>query len=98
MDINYEDDVHLERGAILSDKTELEEISHTGGKVTFDVRVDAQGGASWCVIWSHSRPVPAVVFAVCAIPQGVAVGDVDLGGIDTTPPVHFLTDCERENY
>jgi hypothetical protein len=86
MDINDEDNIQLDRGAILSGKTELEEISHTGGKVTFDVRVDAQGGGSWCVIWSHSRPVPAAVFAVCAIPQGVAVGDVDLGGIDTTPP------------
>jgi hypothetical protein len=86
MDINDEDNIQFDEGAILSDKTELEEIAHTGGKVTFDVRVDAQGGATWCVTWSHSRPVPAAAFAVYAIPQGVAVRDVDLGGIDTTPP------------
>jgi hypothetical protein len=68
-------------GAILSNKTELEEIGHTGGKVTFDVKIDAQGGVSYSVGWSHSRPTPATVFAVYAIPQGVAVGDIRLGGI-----------------
>jgi hypothetical protein len=70
-------------GAIVSNKTELEEIGHTGGKVTFDVKIDAQGGVSYSVGWSHSRPTPATVFAVYAIPQGVAVGDIQIGGIGT---------------
>ncbi len=86
--ININDiyDGPLVREASLSDKTELEEISHTGGKVTFEVKINAQVGVSWCVTWSHSNPTPAAVFGVYAIPQGVAVGDVDLGGLDTTQP------------
>src|SRR5882672_2614587 len=60
---------------------ELEEIAHTGGKVTFNVQVDSDGRVSYSVKWSHSRPTPAGVFAVYAIPQGVAVGDIRIGGI-----------------
>jgi len=77
----------------LSNKTELEEIAHTGGKVTFNVKVDAQGGISYNIKWTHSRPTPAGVFAVYAIPQGVAVGDIKLGGIGApwNPPP--LPDC-----
>lgn len=67
----------------MSNKTELEEIGHTGGKVTFDVKIDDQGAMSYSVGWSHSRPTPATVFAVYAIPQGVAVGDIQMGGIGT---------------
>lgn len=72
----------------MSNKTELEEIAHTGGKVTFNVKIDAQGGVSYSVGLTHSRPTPASVFAVYAIPQGVAVGDIRLGGIGTSwnPP------------
>jgi len=72
----------------LSKKTELEEIAHTGGKVTFNVKIDAEGRISYSVGWTHSRPTRAALFAVYAIPQGVAVGDIKLGGIGTpwNPP------------
>jgi len=77
----------------LSKKTELEEIAHTGGKVIFNVKIDAEGRISYNVGWTHSRPTPAALFAVYAIPQGVAVGDIKLGGIGTpwNPPP--LPDC-----
>lgn len=77
----------------MSNKTELEEIGHTGGKVTFEVKVDDHGAVSYSVGWSHSRSTPATVFAVYAIPQGVAVGDIHMGGIGTpwNPPP--LPDC-----
>ena len=65
----------------MNSKTELEEIGHTGGTVTFDIKIDAQGGVSYSISWTHSRPTPATVFAVYAIPQGVAVGDIQLGGM-----------------
>jgi hypothetical protein len=72
----------------MSNRTELEEISHTGGKVSFDVKVDPQGGVSYSVRSTHSRPTPAAIFAVYAIQQGVAVDDIQLGGIGTpwNPP------------
>jgi hypothetical protein len=72
----------------VDNRSELEEIAHTGGKVTFKVEVDAEGRISYRVGWTHSRPTPATVFAVYAIPQGVAVGDIRLGGIGTpwNPP------------
>jgi len=75
-------------GTKLSKKAELKEIAHTGGKVIFNVRIDAEGGIFYNVEWTHSRPTPATVFAVYAIPQGVAVGDIKLGGIGTpwNPP------------
>jgi hypothetical protein len=77
----------------LSKKTELEEIAHTGGKVKFNIKVDAGGRIAYNVEWTHSRPTPAALFAVYAIPQGVAVGDIKLGGIGTpwNPPP--LPDC-----
>lgn len=68
-------------------KIELEEIAHTGGKVTFNVKVDAEGRISYNIEWTHSRPTPAALFAVYAIPQGVAVGDIHLGGIGNPPPL-----------
>jgi hypothetical protein len=69
---------------------ELQEIAHTGGKVTFDVQVDADGRISYSVKWSHSRPTPAGVFAVYAIPHGIAVGDIRIAGMGVPwnpPPV-----------
>lgn len=72
----------------MNTQTDFEEIAHTGGKVTFNVKIDAEGRISFNVEWTHSRPTPVTLFAVYAIPQGVAVGDIDLGGIGTpwNPP------------
>ena len=74
----------------MSKKTELEEIAHTGGKVKFNIKIDAGGRIAYNVGWTHSSPTPAALFAVYAIPQGVAVGDIKLGGIGTpwnSPPL-----------
>lgn len=77
----------------MSKKAELEEIAHTGGKVTFNVRIDAGGRISYNIEVTHSRPTPATVFAVYTTPQGIAVRDIKLGGIGTpwNPPP--LPDC-----
>jgi hypothetical protein len=59
---------------------EFEEIGHSGGQVIFGV-VTKDGRRMYQVTWQHSRPTPASIFAVYAIPQGAAVGSIQLGGI-----------------
>jgi len=69
---------------------EFEEIGHSGGKVIFTVVTDEHGRRGYQVAWEHCRPVPAALFAVYAIPQGVAVGTIQLGGIGqqwNPPPI-----------
>ncbi len=69
--------------------SELQEIGHSGGKVTFTVQL-IDGRLSYQVGWSHSRPNAAALFAVYALPQGATVDDLELGGIGSRwnpPPV-----------
>lgn len=69
---------------------EFQEIGHSGGKVTFTIVTDASGSRKYQIGWSSSRPVPAAIFAVWALPQGVAVAGIKMGGIGTPwnpPPV-----------
>ena len=77
----------------MNGKAELEEIGHTGGKVTFDIKINDHGDVSYSVGWSHCRPTAAAMFAVYAIPQGIAVADIQMGGIGTpwNPPP--IPDC-----
>ena len=70
-------------------KAEFQEIGHTGGKVTFGIKTE-DGHRAFNVTYSHSRPVASALFAVWALPQGVAVAGIDMGGIGTPwnpPPV-----------
>jgi hypothetical protein len=79
----------VKKGAALDKATELQEIGHSGGTVTFVVKL-ADGRLSYQVRWSHSRPSPAALFAVYAIPQGAAVDDIELGGMGrpwNPPPI-----------
>ena len=74
----------------MSSKSELEEIGHTGGKIKFAVKTDAEGRRSYNVEFTHSRPTPATVFAVYAIPQGAACGDINMRGMGVPwndPPI-----------
>jgi hypothetical protein len=69
---------------------EFQEIGHTGGKVTFTIVTDAAGDRQYQIGLNHSRPVQAAIFAVWALPQGVAVAGIKMGGIGTPwnpPPV-----------
>ncbi|MFC1537053.1 hypothetical protein ACFL48_04500, partial [Pseudomonadota bacterium] len=60
---------------------EFEEIAHSGGKITFNIKTDEEGHISYQVGISSSRPVPTSLIAVYALPQGVPVGPIHLGGI-----------------
>lgn len=69
---------------------EFQEIGHTGGKVAFKIVTNAEGRRQYQVGWTHQSPRPAALFAVWALPQGVAVAGINMGGIGTPwnpPPV-----------
>lgn len=69
---------------------EFSEIGHSGGRVTFTFRMDAEGRHSYQVGYSSSRPVPMVLIGVYALRAGVPVGSIQLGGIGqpwNPPPV-----------
>ncbi len=60
---------------------EFEEIGHSGGRITFSIKTDDKGQVSYQVEISSYRPVPTVMIALYALPQGVPVGVIHLGGI-----------------
>lgn len=67
---------------------DFREIGHSGGKITFTIKTDAEGRRRYQIGVRSSRPVPMVMIAVYAIAQGVPVGTIELGGIGTpwNPP------------
>ncbi|SPK73035.1 conserved protein of unknown function [Cupriavidus taiwanensis] len=60
---------------------EFEEIAHSGGRVSFTITTSADGRRSFKVGFRGSRPVPMVMIAVYALPQGIPVAPIDMGGI-----------------
>ncbi len=67
---------------------EFNEIAHSGGKITFNIRTDAEGRRGYQIGIRSSRPVPMAMIAVYALPQGVPVDSIQMGGIGTpwNPP------------
>lgn len=69
---------------------ELQEIAHCGGKVTISITTTTDGRRQYQIGIRHCAPVAAAFFAVYALPQGVAVGKIQLGGIGDAwnpPPI-----------
>ena len=62
-------------------KSEFEEIAHSGGKITFSIKTDEDGCPKFHTRYKHSRAVPMTLIAVYALPQGVPVDSIQLGGI-----------------
>lgn len=60
---------------------EFQEIGHSGGKITFDIVTDKNGGRSYQTTITGDRPVPMALIAVYALPQGFPVEMIQLGGI-----------------
>ena len=60
---------------------EFQEIAHAGGKITFSIKVDDQGHSSYQVRYSSDRSGPVTLIAVYALPQGIPVDSIQLGGI-----------------
>jgi hypothetical protein len=69
---------------------EFEEIANCGGTVTFTIRTSDDGRRSYQVGFSGSRPVPMVLIGIYALPQGIPVDTIQMGGIGqpwNPPPV-----------
>lgn len=68
---------------------DFREIGHSGGKITLDIRND-EGRRGYQIGFRSSRPVPLVLIAVYALPQGIPVASMNLGGIgDASSPPPF---------
>ena len=85
-------------------EADFQEIGHCGGQVIIHVTTNNEGRRGYELTWQHARPVAAAIFAVYALPQGVAVGKIELGGIgqpwNPAPvpgcyPVFIGSDSER---
>ena len=51
----------------------FEEVGHSGGKITFDIGTNGEGQRRYQTTFTGGRPVPMVMIAVYALPQGVPV-------------------------
>ena len=60
---------------------EFEEIAHSGGKITFRLGTNQQGQRAYQVQYSTDRPVPTHLIALYALPQGIPVDSIQIGGI-----------------
>jgi hypothetical protein len=61
--------------------SEFQEIAHCGGKVIVTVSTDASGRRGLSFGVEGSKPHPAAWFAVHALPQGIPVAMIQMGGI-----------------
>lgn len=74
-------------------KKDFEEIGHSGGRITIRVVTRLDGNRSYSLGWEHRRANRAGIIGVYALPQGIAVDTIEIGGIGqpwNTPPVR---DC-----
>ena len=62
---------------------EFSEIGHCGGKVTFNIEIGADGEQSFQAGYSikRKRPAPITLVALYALPQGVPLEQIHMGGL-----------------
>lgn len=72
-------------------KSDFRTIAHSGGTVTISVSRDpATGRKRYQLMWNHCRPNAGGFFAVYALPPGIVISQMNLGGIGSPidpPPV-----------
>jgi hypothetical protein len=81
------------RGAALPNREEFQEIAHSGGQIIIRVETNNRGNRIYQLRLQHSRPVPSAIFAFYALPQGIVVGQMKLGGIGSTSNPPPFPDC-----
>ena len=60
---------------------DFREVAHCGGKITFEISTNEQGGRHYSVGYSLTSANPAGFFGVYALPEGISCSDIRLGGI-----------------
>lgn len=71
---------------------EFEEVAHSGGRVSFLI-VTQNGRRTYQIGWQNSRPVASGLKAVHALPPGVPVAPMSLGGSGSPPDAPPMTGC-----
>lgn len=74
-------------------QADFQEIGHSGGQVIIRVGRDKEGRRGYQLTWQHTRPVAAAMFAVYALPPGIVVGQMNLGGIGHIPNPALVPGC-----
>jgi hypothetical protein len=72
---------------------DFREIAHSGGKIIFRIVSDANGRRGYQVTFTGSRPVPMAMFAIYALPQGIPVANLPLGGSGSPWPAPPFPRC-----
>jgi len=78
---------------VQSVQPEFQEVGHSGGKVIFHVVTREDGRRSYQITWQSDRPVPTALFAIYALPQGLPVAPLPLGGIGQPWPAPPFPGC-----
>jgi hypothetical protein len=87
-------------------KSDFRTIAHSGGTVTIDVSLDpATNRKRYQLTWNHCRPNAGGLFAVYALPPGIVISQMNLGGIGSPidpPPIPgcyqvFVVPIAKEN-
>ena len=72
-------------------KSDFRTIAHSGGTVTIDVSLDPTTSRKrYQLTWNHCRPNAGGLFAVYALPPGIVISQMNLGGIGSPmepPPI-----------
>lgn len=72
---------------------EFQEIAHCGGQVIFTVSTDDNGQRRYQITWQSNRPVPAAIYAIYALREGIPVADLPMGGIGAPWPQPPVPGC-----
>jgi len=72
---------------------EFAEIAHSGGRVTFNLSTTPEGRRTFGLRFEGSRPVPMVMTGVYALPQGIPVAQIHMGGIGQAWNAAPFPDC-----
>jgi hypothetical protein len=77
----------------MNEAGEFREISHCGGQVFFNVRTDANGQRGYQIVFQSSRPVPMALYSIYALPQGIPIADLPMGGVGSPMPPPPVPGC-----